>query len=143
MPIPESQTALADRWSLLNSLDVRERCPQRLRRGGAGTEIEVRVPAKVAYRSVQRKRPFHKVNEAHGHEELINLAVLKRRSSRALALRTTEACRMSFAKTRLWSGSASAERAKTLASGPFCVREDVSYFRIADQRPSGEPIPGL
>ena len=46
-------------------------------------------------------------------------------------LRTIEACHRSFPKTRLWPGSASAERAKTLASRPFCAREDVGYYRTA------------
>ena len=44
-----------------------------------------------------------------------------------------EACRKSFPKTRLWSGSASAERAQTLVSRRFCVSQDVGHFRIADK----------
>jgi alanine dehydrogenase len=48
--------------------------------------------------------------------------------------------RRSFAKTRLWSGSASAERAKTLASRPFYVREEVGHFQIANS-PGKGPIP--
>jgi hypothetical protein len=54
-------------------------------------------------------------------------------------LRTIEACRRSLPKTRLWSGSVSAERTKTLASRRFCVKEDEGYF-LFDHSPGKRQV---